>query len=73
MHLIQYSKNCHHFSNASLILHERESQNFLDVVVVSQEHDQSIYTHSPATGRWKTIFQSSAESFVDKLGFIIAL
>jgi hypothetical protein len=35
-----------------IILHERESQDLLDRVMVSQEHNKAIDTAAPSTGWW---------------------
>jgi hypothetical protein len=40
---------------------------------ISQEHDQSVNSHTPASRRWETILERLAEGFVDKLCLIISL
>lgn len=56
-----------------VVLHEGEGENLLDRVVVGEEHDHAVNTHTPTTSRWQTVLQSLAESLVDKLGLVVTL
>ena len=56
-----------------VFLHKRESKDFLDTVVVREEHDQSVDTHTPTTSRRQTVLQASTEVLVDDLGLIVTL
>lgn len=56
-----------------VLLHEGESKNLLDTVVVGKEHDQPVNTHTPSTGRRQTILQRSTEVLVDELGLLVTL
>jgi hypothetical protein len=42
-------------------------------VVVCQEHDKSVDTHAPTTGRRETVLESLAESLVDELRLVVTL
>lgn len=56
-----------------VVLHERESKDLLDAVVVRQEHDQTVDAHTPATSRGQAVFQAGAEVLVDDLGLVVTL
>lgn len=56
-----------------VLLHERERKDFLDTVVVREEHDQSVNTHTPTTSWWQTVLQASTEVLVDDLGLVVTL
>lgn len=55
------------------ILHEGESENLLDAVVVGQEHDQAVDTHTPTTGRWEAVLKRLAEGLINELSLVVTL
>lgn len=56
-----------------VLLHKRERQNLLDTVVIREEHDQAVDTHTPTTSRRQTVLQAGAEVLVDDLGLVVTL
>lgn len=56
-----------------LRLHGRESEDLPDAVVVRQEHNHAVNAHTPATGRRKTMLESTAEGLVYELSLVITL
>ncbi|CAF3599373.1 unnamed protein product [Fusarium graminearum] len=56
-----------------VILHEWESKDLTNGVVVSQEHDHSVNTHTPATGRRQTVLERGTEVLIDKLSLVVTL
>jgi hypothetical protein len=61
------------FNHHLLWLHGGESQHLSDAVVVGQEHDHAVNTHTPATGGWQRVLKSTAESLINHLGLIVTL
>lgn len=56
-----------------VFLHEGEGKDLLDTVVVGEEHDQTVDTHTPTTGGGQTVFQASTEVLVDELSLVVTL
>merc|ERR1711939_1213508 len=57
----------------NILLHKRERQHLLNRIIICQEHNQAINTHSPAPSRRQAIFQTLAEILVDHLRLVVAL
>jgi hypothetical protein len=56
-----------------IVLHEWEGESLLDAVVVGEEHDHAVDTHTPATSGGKTVLHGSEESLVHDLGLVVTL
>lgn len=56
-----------------LILHEGESQNLTNGVVVGQEHDHAVDTHAPTTSGRQTILERGTEVLINELSLVITL
>lgn len=42
-------------------------------MVVGQEHDEAVNTHTPTTSRRQAVLKGLAESLVNSLGFVVTL
>jgi hypothetical protein len=77
--LLRHGLNTSHLTHSlillgtGILLHERESQEFLDTVIVCQEPNQAVNTHTPTTRWWQTVLKGIHEGLIDHLGFIITL
>lgn len=56
-----------------VLLHEGEGQHLLDAVVVRQEHDQPVNTHTPTTSGRQAVFQAGTEVLIDDLRLVVTL
>ncbi|KAI6775311.1 hypothetical protein HG530_002069 [Fusarium avenaceum] len=77
--LLRDRLNANHLSGQLLlllkliVLHEGESKNLTNGVVVGQEHNHSVNTHTPSTGRGQTILERGTEVLIDELGLVVTL